>query len=486
MEVHQGCILKSSPLLEQQLLMKLYTGITTAILLVASNTVLAATSEDVLKVPISTIHSDVRPSTMGRWKHTLLKYGLIHKRRRDKVGHHGHQRGRIEDETSLARIPLVDYDFDREYYGTVKIGQPPQTFKIDFDTGSSQFIISSKGCIECSGNTHYDPSASDTFKANGKPWKITYGDQSHAEGILGHDLITLDNITVTNQQLALVTNESVGFDDTIDGIMGLAFGSLSSSIAGTKTVFENMMAQNVVDRGIFSFYLGKASLNGGGEVIFGGMDMNRVESGHKITYTPVTRAKYWQINVENVLVNGKTVAYNNNYNDFQYDVDNYDESENDDKGEDPDSSDASVRHGKKKNRHPKSNIAGIMDTGTTLMIVPQQLARSIHRKVQGALEYDPSWTVPCDLAERHPEGKVELEIEGKRFKIPYEDLVREETEEGTGVCYSGIQTSSARFMIIGDVFIKNNYVVFDQENKRVGIAPLKLEKRHTTATERRV
>ncbi|KAF9090157.1 hypothetical protein BGX27_002325, partial [Mortierella sp. AM989] len=344
------------------------------------------------------------------------------------------------------------------YYGTVNIGEPPQSFKIDFDTGSSQFIISSKSCIECSGTSHYDAAASKTFKANGKPWKITYGDQSHAEGILGHDLITLDGLRVKSQQLALVTSESAGFDDTIDGIMGLAFGSLSTSIAGTKTVFENMMSQGLVDRGIFSFYLGKASLQGGGEVIFGGMDESRIQDGHTVTYTPVTKPKYWEINVENVLVNGNIVAYKDNY-----------VMEGGSKG-------------KKKNGSKNSNIVGIMDTGTTLMIVPQRLAKGIHHKIPDAQEYEPSWTVPCDLAARHPEGKVELQIEGKKFAIPYEDIVREESDQ-PGICYSGIQTSSAGFMIIGDVFIKNNYVVFDQENKRVGIAPLKLEKRSVPAGE---
>ncbi|KAK3818973.1 MAG: aspartic peptidase domain-containing protein [Benniella sp.] len=376
--------------------MKLHIGIPVALLFAASSAAFAAAApEDVLKVPIMKVHSGSRPSTVRRWRHTLQKYGLS-QRPRHKTGPQGHQRGRVEDEANLARIPLVDYDFDREYYGTVKIGQPPQAFKIDFDTGSSQFIISSKGCTECSGTTHYDPSV--TFKANGKPWKITYGDQSHAEGILGHDLITLDDITVENQQLALVTNESIGFDDTIDGIMSLAFGSLSSSITGTKTVFENMMAQNVVEREVFSFYLGKASLNGGG-VIFGGMDMSRVEPGHKITYTPVTRAKYWQINVENVLVNGKAVTFSN-YNDFRYDTfvddDDEGESENDDENEFRGNGDERRSHHNKS--RTKSNIPGIMDTGTTLMIIPQQLSRSIHRKIHGAVEYDPSWTVPCDLA----------------------------------------------------------------------------------------
>ncbi|KAG0371670.1 hypothetical protein BGX24_001350 [Mortierella sp. AD032] len=341
------------------------------------------------------------------------------------------------------------------------IGTPPQAFKIDFDTGSSQFIISAKDCTECSGTTHYDSSASKTFRANGKPWMITYGDQSHAEGILGHDQILIDNIRVKNQQLALVTSESAGFDDTIDGIMGLAFGTLSTSIASTKTVFENMMAQKVVEKGVFSFYLGKASLNGGGEVIFGGVDMRRVEEGHKLTYTPVTKAKYWQIDVENVYVDGKVVVVGSGAKN---------------KGKKGSGGGGNGGGGKK--------LEAIMDTGTTLMIVPEKLANSIHRKIKGAQELGTSWALPCKLASSgtHSAGaKVELEIEGKRFGIPFEDLVREETDVA-GVCYSGIQSSSAGFMIIGDVFIKNNYVVFDQEKRRVGIAPLKLEVKHVPPT----
>jgi len=366
------------------------------------------------------------------------------------------------------------------------IGEPPQAFKIDFDTGSSQFVISAKDCEECSGATHYDPMVSTTFRAtkairpsssssspltvsltdsppsvsgdNPQPWHITYGDQSFAEGYIGQDRITLDGIQVQHQQLALVTNESTGFDDTIDGIMGLAFGALSTSIASTKTVFENMIAQKLVRQGVFSFYLGKSSLNGGGEVIFGGMDLDRIEPGHTLTFTPVTKPKYWQINIGNVFVNGQVIRPSG--------------GDADDDGE---------RHGGSKKKG-KANLAGIMDTGTTLLVVPTKWAKAIHRKIRGSKELGSSWTVPCNLAVKATKGnKVEIEIEGKRFGIPFEDLVREETGEQHGRCYSGIQTSSAKFMIIGDVFIKNNYIVFDQEKKRVGIAPLKLEKKAKAA-----
>ncbi|GJJ70251.1 hypothetical protein EMPS_02600 [Entomortierella parvispora] len=467
--------------------MKFSLKISAALLLVLTSATIAATTEEIYKIPISRVYGPVRPSTVGRWTQTLRKYGITARSPGITTSKGPHSHGRIEDTTNLARIPLVDYDFDREYYGTVMIGEPPQAFKIDFDTGSSQFVISAKDCEECSGATHYDPKMSTTFQAtkaskplhpsssssltaphdksssslygdNPQPWHITYGDQSFAEGYLGRDRITLDGIQVQHQQLALVTNESTGFDDTIDGIMGLAFGALSTSIASTKTVFENMMAQKLVRQGVFSFYLGKSSLNGGGEVIFGGMDLDRVEPGHTLTFTPVTKPKYWQINIGNIFVNGQVVRPGGGGND--------DEDGGEGRG-----------GGHKKG---KANLAGIMDTGTTLLVVPTKWAKAIHRKIRGSQELGSSWTVPCNLAIKATKGnKVEIEIEGKRFGIPFEDLVREETGEQPGRCYSGIQTSSASFMIIGDVFIKNNYIVFDQEKKRVGIAPLKLERRKT-------
>jgi hypothetical protein len=170
------------------------------------------------------------------------------------------------------------------------IGEPPQSSKIDFDTGSSQFIISD--CAEFSGSTHCDSAASTTFHVNGKPWHIAYGKMSQAQSILSHDLVRINDLEVQNQQLALITNESHGFDDEIDRIMGLAFRSLSNSIASSKTVFENMMAQSLLDQGIFSFYLRKTSLAGSGDVIFDGMSSSRIKSGHTLTYTPVTCPKY--------------------------------------------------------------------------------------------------------------------------------------------------------------------------------------------------
>ncbi|KAF9582367.1 hypothetical protein BGW38_000294 [Lunasporangiospora selenospora] len=719
--------------------MKLSVCISAAILLVLSNTPIDTEAKGLFKIPIekahpvvdSTAHSSSKAqgqksSTFGRWTYALRKYGFsiestgfYHPKNRGA----GHGRGRSEgpggkgrlvnlegsklgSNVRAAQVPLVNHDFDREYFGLVQVGEPPRTFKIDFDTGSSRFVLSSKGCVECSGTTRFDPGASKTFEFiyddpaiasiqgarpvgspvsnNGtasypttpqqqqssrqrplqpKEWHITYGDFTHAEGYLGNDQVIIGGgsgsdetsatqtdsstghsgdgektgsgngvgggdpssgrLIVQRQQLALVTSESANFDDTIDGIMGLAFGALSSPASSStltrpggngskgksnvpfksQTVFESMMEQGLVDRGIFSVYLtkqprgpqgvylNKPSLesdmakgddtnakdgrtvidSAGGEVIFGGMDLSRIEDGHELTYTPVTKPKYWQINVENILVNGQLVSLSNSAShssawamSLASDVTAVKHAFHKTKStglgrEDRTREHRRIRHRNRllqlqqqqqRQEERPLNFAAIMDTGTTLMIMPQRLAAAVHALIPGARRSSYAWIVPCDLGDMKSSSPwLDLEIEGKRFSIPFQDLVREPAfrvwwdratspdedrrqevndqedharyeiseeelgslseqqqrsahdhssptrlykaqphrnkglagrmeEEGAGegeprMCFSGIQSGGSNFMIIGDVFIKNNYVVFDQENRRIGIAPLK-------------
>ncbi|KAF9985398.1 hypothetical protein BGZ75_003032 [Mortierella antarctica] len=523
-------------------------------------------------------------------------------------GPKGVQRGRVTyaegGNGQTGRVPLVDYDFDREYYGTVMVGSPPQAFKVDFDTGSSRFILSSKECGSCSGINRFDPTVSTTFlrygetesrmsdnssqiinnnsssqtssspsnlntKSSPGAWHITYGDLSHAEGYLGQDLITIDKLTVQNQQIALVTSESANFDDVVEGIMGLSFAAIASSrgtttTASTKSVFENMMEQRLVDRGVFSFYLGKATHGasvdgGGGEVIFGGIDLDRIADGHEIVYSPLIRPKYWEINIENIYVKDQRVADDRPFRSRTGHKNQRRQEENvGTKGgnaqkkiqrrekkvqkqtkkqqqkqkqqQDQDQDQETKAHGQAPQKQGQDkgseatalNMSGVVDTGTTLLIVPWQLSSLIHELIPGAKLYGgQSWAVPCDLATAQPEGRVEFEISGHRFGIPFEDLVREpvestnlvgvdddmedilddeqvaslENEEGEAnatssdrqdhpqQCFSGIQASDGGFIILGDLFIKNNYVVFDQENKQVGFAPLKLAPTNSDASK---
>lgn len=81
--------------------------------------------------------------------------------------------------------------------------------------------------------------------------------------------------------------------------------------------------------------------------------------------------------------------------------------------------------------------------------------------------------VPCSLSKANT-GSVGLKLAGRVFEVPMADLAWEPVGKSKGksgeeICYSGVQSMDIPVWTLGDVFIKNNYCVFDQS----AIAPLK-------------
>jgi hypothetical protein len=91
------------------------------------------------------------------------------------------------------------------------------------DTGSSDTWLAQKGfkCFnltsypepeaECSfGSAGFSPSKSKTFKTDtSRNFNISYGDGEFLTGTVGFDTVTVANLSVTHQEIGVVTNAAV-------------------------------------------------------------------------------------------------------------------------------------------------------------------------------------------------------------------------------------------------------------------------------------
>ncbi|KAH9611733.1 hypothetical protein KSS87_004692, partial [Heliosperma pusillum] len=91
-----------------------------------------------------------------------------------------------------------------------------------------------------------------------------------------------------------------------DGILGLGFQEIS--VGNSVPAWYNMIKQGLIKEPVFSFWLNRnAEEEEGGELVFGGADPKHYKGKH--TYAPVTKKGYWQFDMGDVLIDGKTTGY---------------------------------------------------------------------------------------------------------------------------------------------------------------------------------
>jgi hypothetical protein len=116
----------------------------------------------------------------------------------------------------------------------------------------------------------------------------------------------------------------------------------------------------------------------------------------------------------------------------------------------------------------RSNNTAIADTGTTLALVDDALCEAVYAAIPGSSQntQQQGWVFPTstDLSSI---PSIQVAVGENLFTINPEELPFQDLGDGT--YYGGIQSrGSLTFDILGDVFLRSVYAIFDQGNKRFG------------------
>jgi len=209
-----------------------------------------------------------------------------------------------------------------------------------------------------------------------------------------------------------------------DGILGLGYDSISKN--NITTPFTRLIQDGKCAEPVFAFWLNRNMANGsnGGELTLCGTDPNHYVG--ELTYVPVTRQAYWQFTVDEVVVDGHSIA---------------------------------------------TKFEAIADSGTSMLVGPKSEIDRIHIWI-GA-DKDPEthmYTVDCDKLDSMPD--IVFTIGGKPFPLKPSQYITKFDEGKSSFCLSGLGENHAAddLWIFGDVFIGPYYTVFDKGNNRVGFA----------------
>lgn len=118
-----------------------------------------------------------------------------------------------------------------------------------------------------------------------------------------------------------------------------------------------------------------------------------------------------------------------------------------------------------------SGLNGIADTGTTLLLIPEDIVSAYYSEVSGA-QKDPQqggYTYPCSTT--LPD--ISFQIGSYRATVPGSYVNYGPVDDSGTTCFGGMQSSQGiGSNIFGDIFLKSQFVVFEGgDSPRLGLAP---------------
>ncbi|KAI5454915.1 hypothetical protein NCC49_002191 [Naganishia albida] len=355
------------------------------------------------------------------------------------------QLGLAKRQSTKGGVQMVDVGYDASYTGGLTVGTPPQSFQVILDTGSSDLWLAGTECqsTTCQGIPRYQESSSSSFATNNQVFNITYG-SGQADGFLAQDTVSMGGYTVPNQVLGVVSEASDNLlQQPYSGLMGLAFETLASS--GAMPFWEELVTTNQWPMPAMGFYMARyrddysatqIEENGGW---FSMGYLNQSLYTGDVNYVSINQndRDYWRIPVQGGQIQGSVVSISTT------------------------------------GYAPEAAI----DTGTTLIGVPQSIAENFYSKIPGARTVNVAslsgyYEYPCNtqISLSLQFGSVSYAVSNGDFNL---GQFTSNAQYCTGAIYAqNLGSQSPIQWIVGATFLKNVYSVFRYNPTAIGFAAL--------------
>ncbi|ERS96253.1 hypothetical protein HMPREF1624_07162 [Sporothrix schenckii ATCC 58251] len=318
----------------------------------------------------------------------------------------------------------IDQDgTDFSYFIKAEFGSAQTPLWMLLDTGAGTTWVMGSDCKTpaCALHNEFGAADSKTLQTSSKTFSIAYGSGT-VVGNLASDTVTITPALSLTMSFGIANTTSGDFTHfPFDGILGL-----SLSEGATDNFWKTVLAAKTLTANVFGVALWR-EVDGGtnnGEIIFGATNPDKYTGS--LSYTPVSSSGGgdWAIPMDDVGYNGG-----------------------------------------------KAGITGrlaYIDTGTTYVFGPADDVAALHKQIPGASSSDGgvTYTVPCTSNQ-----PLTVYFSGVAYSISSKDWMAA-ASDSSGRCTSNIYGHAvvANAWLLGDLFIKNVYAVFDIDQSRIGFA----------------
>lgn len=347
------------------------------------------------------------------------------------------------------------------YTTDIQVGSPPQPFRAQVDLSWGDFFIASLNCTYgCTDHNLYDSSQSSTYIPDFTPARVLHSG-GNTWGYVSQDSLWVGGLEVRNQRFEEVTRwNAILYDELLDGALGLARTAINYSEANVSAAYplQNMAAQGLLDRNLFSLILSPSRSETGGELVFGAIDhhayidelmpisISHVTGGDDEIFNALSTSG-WQLPVKHFSIGSK----------------------------DPTLGPFST---------PFPNHTAIFSTTFPYIIFPQNIVRvsDITRRLGVPDGADDFGAISCDERPSLPNLTISLGDDTREIVLtPWDYLYEVENLDGSGtLCALPFQEDLVQkegnpdYVILGTSFLGGLYSVFDADKETISCKAMNL------------